>query len=280
MQYGILKVVVTSAGACCAVHFWRGTLTMVNLKGRVAIVTGGGQGIGAATAERLAAAGAAVAVVDLVEANAKAIATKITEDGGVSVGIGCDVSQEDQVAAAVDQVVSDLGPVGVLVNNAGVLRDNLLFKMSVDDWSTVIDTHLKGTFLFTRAAQASMVEQRWGRIVNLSSVAALGNRGQTNYSAAKAGLQGMTKTHAIELGRFNITVNAVAPGFVETDMVRQTAERQGLDFNAYKESVAKRNPMRRVAQPIDIANAIALLASEDAGFINGQIIYVAGGPRA
>ena len=280
MQYGILKVVVTSAGACCAVHFWRGTLTMVNLKDRVAIVTGGGQGIGAATAERLAAAGAAVAVVDLVEANAKAIATKITEDGGVSVGIGCDVSQEDQVAAAVDQVVSDLGPVGVLVNNAGVLRDNLLFKMSVDDWSTVIDTHLKGTFLFTRAAQASMVEQRWGRIVNLSSVAALGNRGQTNYSAAKAGLQGMTKTHAIELGRFNITVNAVAPGFVETDMVRQTAERQGLDFNAYKESVAKRNPMRRVAQPIDIANAIALLASEDAGFINGQIIYVAGGPRA
>jgi 3-oxoacyl-[acyl-carrier protein] reductase len=253
---------------------------MVNLKDRVAIVTGGGQGIGAATAQRLAAAGAAVAVVDLVEANAKAVATKITDDGGVSVGIACDVSQEDQVGAAVDQAVSDLGSIGVLVNNAGVLRDNLLFKMSVDDWSTVIDTHLKGTFLFTRAAQASMVEQRWGRIVNLSSVAALGNRGQTNYSAAKAGLQGMTKTHAIELGRFNITVNAVAPGFVETDMVRQTAERQGLDFSAYKESVAQRNPMRRVAQPIDIANAIALLASEDAGFINGQVIYVAGGPRA
>lgn len=253
---------------------------MVNLKDRVAIVTGGGQGIGAATAQRLADAGAAVAVVDLVEANAKAVATKISDDGGVAVGVACDVSQEDQVAAAVEQTVSDLGPVGILVNNAGVLRDNLLFKMSVDDWSTVIDTHLRGTFLFTRAAQASMVGQRWGRIVNLSSVAALGNRGQTNYSAAKAGLQGMTKTHAIELGQFNITVNAVAPGFVETAMVRQTAERQGLDFNAYKESVAKRNPMRRVAQPIDIANAIALLASEDAGFINGQVIYVAGGPRA
>jgi len=253
---------------------------MVNLKDRVAIVTGGGQGIGAATAERLAAAGAAVAVVDLVEANAKAVATKISDDGGVAIGVACDVSQEDQVAAAVDQIMSDLGPIGVVVNNAGVLRDNLLFKMSVDDWSTVIDTHLKGTFLFTRAAQASMVEQRWGRIVNLSSVAALGNRGQTNYSAAKAGLQGMTKTHAIELGQFNITVNAVAPGFVETAMVRQTAERQGRDFDAYKESVAKRNPMRRVAQPIDIANAIALLASEDAAFINGQVIYVAGGPRA
>lgn len=252
---------------------------MVNLTDRVAIVTGGGQGIGAATAHRLAGAGAAVAVVDLVEANAKSIAAEIVEAGGVAVAVTCDVSQEDQVAAAVERTVAELGPVGVLVNNAGVLRDNLLFKMSLDDWTTVIDTHLRGTFLFTRVAQASMVEQRWGRIVNLSSVAALGNRGQTNYSAAKAGLQGMTKTHALELGQFNITVNAVAPGFVETPMIRQTAARQGIDFETYKEAAAKRNPMRRVAQPIDIANAIALLASEDAGFINGQVIYVAGGPR-
>ena len=253
---------------------------MVNLQNRVAIVTGGGQGIGAATAQRLAAAGAAVAVVDLVEDNATSVVAQITESGGTAVAVTCDVSQEDQVAVAVERTVSELGPVGVLVNNAGVLRDNLLFKMTLDDWTTVIDTHLRGTFLFTRAAQASMVEQRWGRIVNLSSVAALGNRGQTNYSAAKAGLQGMTKTHAIELGQFNITVNAVAPGFVETPMIRQTAERQGRDFEAYKASVAERNPMRRVAQPIDIANAIALLASEDAGYINGQVIYVAGGPRA
>jgi 3-oxoacyl-[acyl-carrier protein] reductase len=253
---------------------------MVNLQNRVAIVTGGGQGIGAATAQRLAAAGAAVAVVDLIEANATSVVTQITEAGGTAVAVTCDVSQEDQVTVAVERTVSELGPIGVLVNNAGVLRDNLLFKMTLDDWTTVIDTHLRGTFLFTRAAQASMVEQRWGRIVNLSSVAALGNRGQTNYSAAKAGLQGMTKTHAIELGQFNITVNAVAPGFVETPMIRQTAERQGRDFEAYKASVAERNPMRRVAQPIDIANAIALLASEDAGYINGQVIYVAGGPRA
>jgi 3-oxoacyl-[acyl-carrier protein] reductase len=253
---------------------------MVNLQNRVAIVTGGGQGIGAATAQRLAAAGAAVAVVDLVEENATSVVAQITESGGTAVAVTCDVSQEDQVAVAVERTVSELGPVGVLVNNAGVLRDNLLFKMTLDDWTTVIDTHLRGTFLFTRAAQASMVERRWGRIVNLSSVAALGNRGQTNYSAAKAGLQGMTKTHAIELGQFNITVNAVAPGFVETPMIRQTAERQGRDFEAYKASVAERNPMRRVAQPIDIANAIALLASEDAGYINGQVIYVAGGPRA
>ena len=253
---------------------------MVNLAGRAAIVTGAAQGIGAATAERLAVAGAAVAVVDLAEEKAKSVAAAIVGAGGKAVAIGCDVSDEQQVAAAVDRAVAELGPVGVLVNNAGVLRDNLLFKMSVDDWSTVIDVHLKGTFLFTRAAQASMVKQRWGRIVNVSSVAALGHRGQSNYSAAKAGLQGMTKTHALELGQFNITVNSVAPGFVETAMIRQTAERQGLDFQTYKESVAKSNPMRRVAQPADIANAIALLASEDAGFINGQVIYVAGGPRA
>ncbi|MEU1275470.1 SDR family NAD(P)-dependent oxidoreductase [Streptomyces sp. NPDC005799] len=252
---------------------------MVNLTGRVAVVTGAAQGIGAATAQRLAAAGAAVAVVDLAGDKAESVASGIIADGGKATAVGCDVSDPDQVAAAVERTIGELGPIGVLVNNAGVLRDNLLFKMTVDDWTTVIDTHLKGTFLFTRAAQASMVENRWGRIVNLSSVAALGNRGQTNYSAAKAGIQGMTKTHALELGQFNITVNAVAPGFVDTDMVRQTAERQGIDFDAFKAAAEKRNPMRRVAQPVDIANAIALLASEDAGFINGQVIYVAGGPR-
>ncbi len=253
---------------------------MVNLNGRVAIITGAAQGIGAATAQRLSTAGASVAVVDLAEDKAKSVAADIVAEGGKAIAIGCDVSDPGQVTAAVERTLAELGPIGVLVNNAGVLRDNLLFKMSNDDWTTVIDTHLKGTFLFTRAAQASMVENRWGRIVNLSSVAALGHRGQTNYSAAKAGLQGMTKTHAIELGQFGITVNSVAPGFVETPMIRQTAERQGRDFETYKKTVAEANPMRRVAQPIDIANAIALLTSEDAGYINGQIIYVAGGPRA
>jgi 3-oxoacyl-[acyl-carrier protein] reductase len=253
---------------------------MVNLTDRVAIVTGAAQGIGAATAWRLARAGASVALVDRNIDGAETTAAAIRADGSKAIAVLCDVSLADQVAVAVHAVTSELGPVGVLVNNAGLLRDNLLFKMTEDDWDLVLATHLKGTFLFTRAVQQYMVKQRWGKIVNVSSVAALGNRGQSNYAAAKAGIQGLTKTHALELWQFNINVNSVAPGFVETDMIRATAERQGIDFEAYKEAAMKRNPMRRVAQPSDIANAIALLCSEDASFINGQVIYVAGGPRA
>jgi 3-oxoacyl-[acyl-carrier protein] reductase len=253
---------------------------MVNLDGRVAFVTGAAQGIGAATAIRLAEAGAQVAVADLNLAKAQAVADDIAARGGKSVAVACDVASSAAVNEAVDQAVAALGPIGILVNCAGILRDNLLFKMTDDDWSAVIDTHLRGTFNCTRAAQKHMVAQEWGRIINVSSVAALGNRGQSNYSAAKAGIQGMTKTHAIELGRYNITVNSVAPGFVETDMIRATAARQGVDFDKYKEAAIARNPMRRVAQPEDIAGPIALLCSDDASFINGQVIYVAGGPRA
>jgi 3-oxoacyl-[acyl-carrier protein] reductase len=253
---------------------------MVDLDGRVAFVTGAAQGIGAATARRLAKAGAQVAVVDLNLEKAQAVAEDIIAQGGKSAAIGCDVASSAAVDDAVDRAAGELGPIGVLVNSAGVLRDNLLFRMSDDDWNTVIDIHLKGTFNCTRAAQKHMVPQQWGRIVNVSSVAALGNRGQSNYSAAKAGIQGLTKTHAIELGRYNITVNSVAPGFVDTDMVRETAARQGADYDKFREAAAARNPMRRVAQPEDIAGAIALLCSADASFINGQVIYVAGGPRA
>ncbi|MFE3457698.1 3-oxoacyl-ACP reductase FabG [Nocardiopsis aegyptia] len=245
---------------------------------RVAIVTGAARGIGAATAERLAREGRAVAVLDLKESDAQEVVDRITADGGKAVAVGCDVSDADQVTAAVAAVAERLGPPAILVNNAGVLRDNLLFKMSPDDWDTVMNVHLRGSFLMSKAAQAHMTENSWGRIVNLSSSSALGNRGQANYSAAKAGLQGFTKTLAIELGKFGVTCNAVAPGFIETDMTRATAERIGIDFDAMKEFKAKEIPVRRAGVPADVANTVAFLTGEDAGFVSGQVIYVAGGP--
>ncbi|WP_116244257.1 SDR family NAD(P)-dependent oxidoreductase [Nocardiopsis sp. FIRDI 009] len=245
---------------------------------RVAIVTGAARGIGAATAERLAREGRSVAVLDLKESDAQQVVDRIAAEGGRALAVGCDVSDADQVAAAVDTVAERLGPPQILVNNAGVLRDNLLFKMSVEDWDTVMNVHLRGAFLMSRAAQAHMTEHKWGRIVNLSSSSAQGNRGQANYSAAKAGLQGFTKTLAIELGKFGVTCNAVAPGFVETDMTRATAERVGVDYDAMKEFKAAEIPVRRVGEPDDIANTIAFLTGEAAGFVSGQVIYVAGGP--
>ncbi|MEU3138448.1 SDR family oxidoreductase [Nocardiopsis alba] len=245
---------------------------------RVAIVTGAARGIGAATAERLAREGRAVAVLDLRESDAQEVVDRITADGGRAVAVGCDVSDAEQVDAAVAMVAERLGPPAILVNNAGVLRDNLLFKMSPDDWDTVINVHLRGAFLMSRAAQAHMTDAGWGRIVNLSSSSALGNRGQANYAAAKAGIQGFTKTLAIELGKFGVTCNAVAPGFVETAMTRSTAERIGIaydDMKAFKEAEI---PVRRVGYPEDIANAVAFFTGEDAGYVSGQVLYVAGGP--
>ncbi|MFR9725118.1 3-oxoacyl-ACP reductase FabG [Streptomyces sp. MS19] len=251
---------------------------MVRSEQRVAIVTGAARGIGAATAVRLAAEGRAVAVLDLDEAACAGTVDRIRADGGTAVAVGADVADTDAVTAAVARVADELGPPVVLVNNAGVLRDNLLFRMTDSDWDTVLGVHLRGAFLMARACQAHMVEAGFGRVVNLSSSSALGNRGQANYSAAKAGLQGFTKTLAIELGKFGITANAVAPGFIATDMTAATAARVGVGFDDFQQAAAERIPVRRVGRPDDVANAIAFFTGDNAGFVSGQVLYVAGGP--
>ncbi len=247
--------------------------------GRVAIVTGAARGIGAATARRLAADGMAVAVVDLDEAATSSTVEAVTAAGGRALGVGADVSDRAAVEAAVARVADQLGPPTVLVNNAGVTRDNLLFKMTDDDWDTVMAVHLRGAFLCSRAVQKHMADAKWGRIVSLSSTSAQGNRGQVNYATAKAGLQGLTKTLSIELGPFGITANAVAPGFIVTEMTAATAERLGVDFEAFQKARADETPVRRVGTPDDIAHTISFLVSEGAGFLTGQVLYVAGGPR-
>jgi 3-oxoacyl-[acyl-carrier protein] reductase len=242
--------------------------------GKTAVVTGGAKGIGAATARRLASEGATVVVADFDEAAAEETARAI---GGHAVR--CDVTVREDVESAVASAVERGGAVDILVTCAGIIRDNLLFKMSDEDWSAVIDTHLRGTFYAVRAAQANMVERRSGKIVLISSTSALGNRGQTNYASAKAGLQGMCKTLAIELGPFGVNVNCVAPGFIATDMTRQTAERMGVSFDDFTKAVAEQTPLRRVGSPDDVAGTIAFLCSDDAAYVSGQVLYVAGGPR-
>lgn len=245
----------------------------MRFEGKTALVTGGANGIGAATAARFASEGAKVVVADFDEARANETAKAI---GGLAVR--CDVTSRADVEAAVAAAIEFGGSLDLLVPCAGIIRDNMLFKMTDDDWDAVIDTHLKGTFLTVRAAQKQMVEQRSGKMVLISSTSALGNRGQTNYSTAKAGLQGMAKTLAIELGPFGVNVNCVAPGFIATAMTKQTAERMGLEFDEFQKGVAEQVPLRRVGQPEDIAGTVAFLCSEDASYVTGQVVYVRGGP--
>ncbi|WP_246536370.1 3-oxoacyl-ACP reductase FabG [Saccharopolyspora endophytica] len=250
------------------------------VESRVAIVTGAARGIGAATAKRLAEDGFSVGVIDLDEKACGDTVSAIEAGGGKALAIGANVADAEQVQAAVDRVAAELGAPTVLVNNAGVLRDNMLFKMSEDDWDTVMNVHLRGSFLMARAVQKHMVEAKWGRIVNLSSTSALGNRGQANYSTAKAGLQGLTKTLAIELGKFGITANAIAPGFIATDMTKATAERVGMSFEDFTTAAISQIPVARAGKPDDIANTVSFFADERSGFVSGQVIYVAGGPKA
>jgi 3-oxoacyl-[acyl-carrier protein] reductase len=251
---------------------------VTRFEGKVAVITGSGRGIGAATAARLASEGAAVVVSDMDPKTTAETAEKIASEHGKAKGIAADVTDRESVEKLVQGAVDAFGRLDVLVCCAGIIRDNLIYKMTDEDWDGVIDTHLKGTFYAAREAQKVMVPQKYGRMIFLSSTSALGNRGQTNYSTAKAGLQGMARTLAIELGRYNITVNAIAPGFIETAMTKQTADRMGMDFEQFKQGAASQIPVQRIGQPEDIAAAVAYLASEEAGFVSGQTLYVRGGP--
>ena len=246
--------------------------------GRVAIVTGSARGIGAGIAKRFADEGASVAVLDLDEDQARATAEALGGNAQ-ALGVRCNVTDAASVDAAVARVLEELGGLQILVNNAGITRDNLLFKLTEDDWDAVMGVHLKGAFLMSKAAQKTFVAQKYGKILNLSSVSAGGNRGQANYSAAKAGVQGFTRTLAVELGPFGVNVNAVAPGFIATEMTDETARRLRIDIEEFRRLNAEATPVRRVGHPADIAAAAAFLCSDEASYITGQILYVDGGAK-
>lgn len=248
-------------------------------EGKVAFVTGGSRGIGKGIVQLFAEEGAKVAFIDLNEVALAETTSELLEKGFEVFSKVANVTDSEQVEQAFKEVYEAFGSVDILVNNAGVIRDNLLFKMTDTDWQTVMDVHLKGSFNATRAAQKYMVEKKYGRIINISSTSALGNRGQANYAAAKAGLQGFTKTIAIELGRYGITANSVAPGFIETEMTKETAARIGISFDDLIKQSVSNIPVGRSGKPADIANAVAFFADEKSSFVNGQVIYVAGGPK-
>jgi 3-oxoacyl-[acyl-carrier protein] reductase len=260
--------------------FFLGGIEMADrFSGRVVFVTGGSSGIGKGIVELFASEGAKVAFIDLNEEALSQTTSELKEKGYEVFSKIANVVDAEQVENAVKEVYEKFGSLDILVNNAGVIRDNLLFKMSDSDWQTVMDVHLKGSFNSARAVQKYMVENKYGRIINISSTSALGNRGQANYAAAKAGLQGFTKTLAIELGRYGITANSVAPGFIETDMTKETAARIGITFEQLIKASVANIPVGRSGKPADIANAVAFFADEKSSFVNGQVIYVAGGPK-
>jgi 3-oxoacyl-[acyl-carrier protein] reductase len=250
---------------------------MGRFDGRVAIITGAARGIGAGTARRFAEEGAAVAVLDINEEQAQETAAGL--GAAKAVGIACNVADAASVDTAVSRVLEELGGLHILVNNAGITRDNLLFRLTEDDWDSVMNVHLKGAFLMSKAAQKTFVDQKYGKILNLSSVSANGNRGQANYSAAKAGVQGFTRTLALELGPFGVNVNAIAPGFIATEMTDDTARRLKMDVDEFRKLNAEANPVKRVGFPEDIAAAAAFLCSDEASYITGQTLYVDGGAK-
>lgn len=249
------------------------------MQSRVALVTGGGSGIGAGIATELASLGHRVAVVDRVVEAAATVAERIREAGGSAVAVSCDVSDPDGVARAVDEVTAALGPVGILVNNAGFAKDNMVLDMPLADWDAVVDTHLRGSFLMLRATAPAMREAGWGRIVNISSISALGDDERVNYVAAKAGLEGLTRAAALDLAPHGITVNAVGPGVVQTAMTKVSAARAGRTLEEHLRVQAQSIPRGRIGTPHDIARAVLFFAAEDADFVTGQVLYVSGGPH-
>jgi len=242
-----------------------------HLANRVAMITGGGQGIGRAVALRFAGEGAKVVVIDIVAESARAVADEIKAAGGEAMAVTCDVTRRDQIDALVGQVLDAYGQIDILCNNAGITRDARLVKMTEDEFDSVVDVNLKGVFNLTQAVAPHMIERGYGRVISASSIVGLyGNFGQTNYVATKAGVIGMTRVWARELGPKGITANAIAPGFIATDMIKTVPQKVLDDF-------AGRTPVRRLGTPEDVANAYLFLASEESGFINGIVLSVDGG---
>jgi 3-oxoacyl-[acyl-carrier protein] reductase len=243
----------------------------MNLSGRVAIVTGSGRGIGKAIALKLAEVGATVVVSDILEKEAKAVAKEIKAMGGQSLAVLADVSSAADVSRMVEETIAAYGKIDILVNNAGITRDQLLLRMSDEDWDKVLSVNLRSVFLCTKAVLRHMLKQRWGRIISLASIVGIiGNKGQANYAAAKAGIIGFTRTVAKEVASHGITANAIAPGFIDTEMTQQLKE-------DWKEELKKQIPYGEFGSPRDVAEAVAFLASEEARYITGQVLGVDGG---
>ncbi|MFF5088137.1 SDR family NAD(P)-dependent oxidoreductase [Streptomyces niveus] len=254
------------------------TSTATTTAAPTAIVTGAGRGIGAAVALRLARDGLAVGVVDLDEADCAATVEAIERAGGSATAVGADVADEDAATAAVARVAAVLGPPTVLVNNAGIGPRAELVDLTTEQWDSVLGTNLRGPFLLTRAVGPHMIAAGWGRIVNMSSISAVGDKARVDYGSSKAGLIGFTKSLALQLGRHGVTANAIAPGFVVSDMTRASARRLGVDFEEFRRDAERAIPVGRVGVPEDIAYAVSFLVGPEAGFVSGQVLYVAGGP--
>lgn len=246
---------------------------------QIAVITGAAKGIGFAIGKELANKGTHVCLLDLDEEGLRQAEQELKSSGVSHESAVVDITEEDEVKQFFSRLGERHGRIDILVNNAGITKDNLIYKMTSEDWIKVTDVHLKGSFLCSKYAQEWMVKNKYGRIINLSSVSALGNRGQANYAAAKAGIQGFTKTLAIELGKFNITVNAIAPGFIVTDMTKSVAKRMNISFDELKEAKVNKIPVKRAGEPADIANAVCFFASPSSSFVSGQVLYVAGGPK-